>query len=254
MEQQGQLAASSMIESLTGWWELAGVDAAVGEAPIDWLAVETRAEVRTEASKTPATVSLPVLTVTDQPAVEWPTDIDMLKSMIRNGAKLPGNRFGTDFISPSGPSSCEVMIISDLPDQDEVVGKMLGSGATGMLLGRMLAAIGINLTDCYWTALATTIPPTGDLPDEALPELVDFTLHQLGLLKPNSVILLGSTACKALLGEELMKARAQLRNLNHDGSNMAVLTTFHPRTLIARPAMKAQAWKDLQMFAKRADL
>lgn len=254
MEQQGQLAASSMIESLTGWWELAGVDAAVGEVPVDWLAVETRAEVRTEASTTPATVSLPVLASTGQPAVEWPTDIDMLKSMLRNGAKLPGNGFGTDFIAPSGPSSCEVMIISDLPDQDEVAGGLLGSGATGILLGRMLAAIGLNLTNCYWTALATTIPPTGDLSDEALRKLVDFTRYQLGLLKPNSVILLGSTACKALLGEELMKARAQLRNLNHDGSNMAVLTTFHPRTLIARPAMKAQAWKDLQMFAKRANL
>ncbi len=252
MEQQGQLAASSMIESLTGWWELAGVDAAVGEVPIDWLTVETRVEVKTEASTTPATVSLPARAGPDQPAVEWPTDIDMLKSMIRNGVKLPGNGFGTDFIAPSGPSSCEAMIISDLPDQDEVAGGSLGSGATGMLLGRMLAAIGLNLTDCYWTALATTIPPTGDLPDEALHELADFTRHQLGLLKPNSVILLGSTACKALLGEELMKARAQLRNLNHDGSNMAVLTTFHPRTLIARPAMKAQAWKDLQMFAKRA--
>ena len=36
-----------------------------------------------------------------------------------------------------------------------------------------------------------------------------------------------------------------------NGRNIAALTTFHPRTLIARPAMKAQAWRDLQMFAKR---
>jgi DNA polymerase len=254
MEQQGQLAASKMIESLTGWWELAGVDAAVGEVPIDWLAVESRTEIWTEASPTPAAISLPARASPGQPAVERPTDIETLKAMILSGAKLPGNGFGNDFIAPSGPSRCEVMIISDLPDQDEVAGKMLGSGATGMLLGRMLAAIGLNLTDCYWTALATTIPPTGDLPDEALPELADFIRRQIGLVKPTAFILLGSTACKALLAEELMKARAQLRNLNHDGSNMAVLTTFHPRTLIARPAMKAQAWKDLQMFAKRAGL
>jgi uracil-DNA glycosylase family 4 len=252
MEQQGQLAASRMIESLNGWWELAGVDTAVGEVTIDWLAVETRAEVKTEASVTPAAVLSSAPANPAQPAVEWPTDIDMLKAMILSGAKLPGNGLGANFIAPSGPSGCDVMIISDLPDQDEVAGKMLGSGATGMLLGRMLAAIGLNLSDCYWTALATTIPPTGDLPDEALQELADFTRHQIGLLNPNSIILLGSTACKALLGEEVMKARAQLRNLNHDGSNMAVMTTFHPRTLIARPAMKAQAWKDLQMFAKRA--
>ncbi len=44
MEQQGQLAATSMIQSLTGWWELAGVDAAVGEAAVDWLALDAKAD------------------------------------------------------------------------------------------------------------------------------------------------------------------------------------------------------------------
>ena len=86
----------------------------------------------------------------------------------------------------------------------------LGSGATGILLTRMLAAIDIKLPDCYWTALATTIPPTGDVPENALPELAEFVRHQIGLLRPNRwIVLLGSSAtCKALLGEELMKARA----------------------------------------------
>ncbi len=90
-----------------------------------------------------------------KPSVEWPSDIETLKAMIASGAALPGNGFSTSSVAPVGPAKCDVMVISDLPDQDEVAGKTLGSGATGVLLGRMLAAIGINLTDCYWTALAT---------------------------------------------------------------------------------------------------
>jgi uracil-DNA glycosylase len=254
MEQQGQIALSRMIESLTGWWELAGADAAVGEMPVNWLELDAKADaIEIPAAPAPALKEMAAVTPA-KPAIDWPLDIDTLKAMIAAGAALPGNDFGTRFVLPAGPSACDVMIISDLPDQDEVGTGLLGSGATGILLGRMLGAIGLKRTDCYWTALATTVPPTGEIPENALHNLADFARHQIGLMTPKYAILLGSSACKALLNDELMKARAELRNINHDGSNMAVLTTFHPRTLIARPALKVQAWKDLQMFAKRADL
>jgi uracil-DNA glycosylase len=254
MEQQGQLAASKMIESLTGWWDLAGVDAAVGDAPVDWLGLDTK----TGQPQNPATETLAAkplaAPVPVSPAIDWPNDIDVLKRMVTDGAGLPGNGFGSGSVVPIGAEKCDVMIVSDLPDQDELPAGRLGSGMTGALLTRMLAAIGIELGNCYWTALAITIPSTGEVPEHNLAELANFVRHQIGLVQPKSLILLGSSASKALLGEELMKARAELRNINHDGSNMAVLTTFHPRTLIARPAMKAQAWKDLQMFAKRDGL
>lgn len=249
MEQQGQLAASKMVESLSGWWELAGVDAAVADMPVNWLEDEAKFEAVVDHA-------VPLQVVKEmppaKPAIDWPSSIEALKAAIAAGVPLPGNDFGNGFVSPTGPVACDVMIISDLPDQDETGPGMLGSGATGALLTRMLAAIGIRLADCYWTALATTIPPTAEVPENSFSELAAFARHQIGLAKPKSLILLGSSACKALLDDELMNARQNLGNLNHDGSNMAVLTIFHPRTLIARPAMKAQAWKDLQMFAKRA--
>jgi uracil-DNA glycosylase len=254
MEQPGQPAASDMIDSLNSWWELAGVDAAVGSTPVNWLELDAKSEV-TETVQVPLPQSAKsALSEPVRPAVDWPTDIETLKALITEGAELPGNTFGSRFVAPIGLSNSEVMFVSDLPDQDEIMAGKLGSGGSGVLLDRMMAAIGIKLADCYWTALATTIPSTGEIPETAHAELTDFVRHQMALIRPKSLILLGSAACKALLNEELMKARAQLRNFNHDGSNMAVLTTFHPRTLIARPAMKAQAWKDLQMFAKRDGL
>jgi uracil-DNA glycosylase len=251
MEQQGQRAASELIESLTSWWELAGVDSAVGEVPVGWLAVEAKADLSENPASTPLMPKQTVPAAPVKPSAEWPSDIGRLKAMIVAGAALPGNSFGFSFAAPVGPAACDVMVITDLPDQDELSAGQLGSGASGILLTRMLAAIGITLSDCYWTALATTIPSTGEVSEDNFAELADFVRHQIGLIQPKSLILLGSAACKALLGEELIKARQSLSNINHDGSNMAVLTTFHPRILIARPAMKAQAWKDLQMFAKR---
>ena len=250
MDEQGQFAASQMIESLNSWWELAGVDSAVGNEAVNWLAVDAKPETVSQAPV--KQVPQPELPVMAKP--EWPQDIETMRRMISEGAALPGNTFGGRSVTPVGPDKANLVVISDLPDADELAAGELGSGATGKLLERMLAAIGVELSDCYWTTLATTIPATGELPDSVLPELAAFVRHQVSLVDPESFIILGSSACRALLGLELMEARGNLQDFNHDGAKKAVLTTFHPRTLIARPQMKAQAWKDLQMFVKKDNL
>lgn len=254
MEQQGQFAASQMIESLTQWWNLAGFDTAVGEHPINWLTIDTpdksfEKQISNKSALTNQAVSTPVA-----PLPAWPDDIDVLKKMVAEGAHLPGNQFGTTSLPAIGPAKCDIMIVSDLPDPDDLASGALNGGASGALLRKMLAAIQIDLSACYWTALATTRPSTGEIPDELLPQLADFIRHQISLVKPKAIILLGSSACNALLDEELLKARRILGKINHGGNSISIMTTFHPRTLIARPALKAQTWVDLQMFAKRAEL
>jgi uracil-DNA glycosylase len=49
----------------------------------------------------------------------------------------------------------------------------------------------------------------------------------------------------------LMAARGRLEIINHDDRKTAAIATFHPRTLMAQPQLKAQAWKDLQMLARK---
>jgi DNA polymerase len=249
MEDRGETTAFAVVESLTGWWELAGLDAAVHETAVNLLADDALAGTQ-----------LPVVSATAKqetdvppaPQIEWPIDVATLSEMVTSGAPLPGNAYGPTRFAPVGPANCDVMIISDLPDIIDAGGAPAAIAANAALLRRMMSAIGIDISDCYCTWLATTMPSTGEVPVHALPELAAFIRHQIKFIRPKSVLILGSSACIALLSEELMNARAELRNINHDGVNITTLTTFHPRTLIARPAMKAQAWRDLQMFAKRA--
>ena len=247
MDQQGQPTALQMIGSLNSWWHLAGVDAAVGDDAVDWLKLDEKPET-IPAAPLPKTeqVNLPVEVKT-----EWPNNIEILRAMIADNAALPGTAFSNRPVVSVGPANASIMVISDFPDADEVGSGVLGSGATGNLLARMLAAINVKLADCYWTTLSTTVPATGELPDAMLPELADFVRHQMAMVEPTRIVVLGSSASRALLGIEMMDARRNLPDFNYNGIKVAALTTFHPRTLIARPQMKAQAWKDLQMFAKR---
>ena len=245
--------ADDSVQSLTNWWAIAGVDEVVTDVAVDWLARDAKPEPKEAATSVVVKVE-PKSTLQATPVAplaDWPSDIATLQTMVSEGALLPGNMFGGKSVAPLGATNSEVMIISDLPDQDEIGAGILGSGKSGALLTAMLAAIGIELKASYWTTLGTTIPATGELPESALPQLSDFVRYQIGLVQPKSVILLGATAASAMLGEPFAEARQSLRHFNHDVRNMAMMTTFHPRTLIMRPAYKAQAWKDLQMFAKR---
>lgn len=251
MDGARNFSTQDVTQSLANWWALAGVSEIAGEEPRSWFDVEPEAAV-TEKPEQPerAAPKEELVSSVGVPLADWPADIEALRTQISSGALLPGNMFGGKSVVPTGKPGAKLMVISDMPDADECATGEIGRGASGRLLTAMLAAIGISMDEIYWTPLATTMFAAGELPDTALPPLAEFALHQLQLVEPQAVMLLGSSASKALLGEELMKARGNLRDINYDVRKKAALTTFHPRTLIARPAMKAQAWQDLQMLAK----
>ena len=221
------LQAASYID----WWKLAGADYQVDTLPVNWLQDNHNVAVAP---------MLADVILTTQPV--------QAKSPIPSEENPPGYDYGGKQAIPIGDKSARLMIVSDLPDPEDIAAGLLGEGPSGKLLRKMIAAIGTEFSDCYFTALAHSRPATGDIPDTDLPALAAFALHQIALVKPEMVLILGSVACQALLGAELMTARGNLHYFNHDGQKVSVIVTFHPRTLLARPILKAQAWKDLQML------
>lgn len=253
MDGVGKFSAEDMTRSLAGWWAAAGVDELVADEVATWFEPEASPAAPDEPPSAKADRT-PIANEPLAPLPDWPQSIEQLKSMVAEGALLPGNMFGGKTVQPLGKAGARLMVISDVPDTDDAENGMLGSGASGRLLAAMLGAIGVSMDDIYWAPLATTIPSMGDLPDTALPPLAEYARHQIQLVNPKAVLLLGAGATKAMLGEELMHVRGLIRNINHDVGNKATVSTFHPRSLIARSAMKAQSWQDLQMLAKEVVL
>ena len=253
-------SAAEKAAAFVDWWAMAGVDYVTGEKPKNWMEAETPPDTRKPQSSEVAAPPVSAPPMASPPPAEqtaaqaaiaqeqWPKSLDALKQMLAEGAALPGNSFGGKTALPAGPANAPLMIVSDLPDVEEIEAGVLGQSANGRLLANMMTAIGHRLEDCYLTALANTRPASGDLPDGSAKELAAFILHQTGIAKPERLLILGSAACSALLGAELMTARGVSHYINHNVQKMAAVTTFHPRTLMARPVLKAQAWKDLQML------
>jgi uracil-DNA glycosylase len=236
--------AATAAQSFVDWWKLAGVDYLSHDEPIDWLAeapVAAAKEVNPAPKiPIPAAVAAPV----SAPRALWPDTLEALTSALQTDRSLPGNGHGLVSALPVGKAQADYMIIADFPEECELSAGQMGALP---LLRNMLKAAGISPNSCYFAALAYGRPASGALRDDDRALLGEFIQHQIGLVSPQKIILLGNSAAEILLGTDLMQARGTLGIINHVVRNMTAFVTFHPRTLAAQPILKAKAWADLQM-------
>jgi uracil-DNA glycosylase len=245
---------NKLAESALAWWRDAGVDYVSDGEAMNWLAAVAPAPALADVPKPVVQVRRAAVAPTIAPTAtlaDWPSDLAALKSAIANGAALPGCGYGSRIVAPTGEAGAVAMVIGDFPEQEDAASGIYGSSAIGRLTENILLAAQILPDFVYKTALAHSIPAAASLPKADLPSLAAFVLHQIALVQPKIIILFGSAACEALLSQELMKARGNLLDINQDDRKTAAIATFHPRTLIAQPQLKAQAWKDLQMLARK---
>lgn len=246
-QDRGKILADSII----GWWHDAGVDYLCGEVTTNWL---------DEPASPPTKLENPVRRATQAPVAhvaattvrtDWPTDFETLQNVIASDAALPGNSYSPSRAVPYSVQTPELMVFVDFPEEADLATGKLGSGPVGQLLQAMLKACGYAPQSVHLAALAHSRPASGALPPQDLPILGDFARHQIKVAQPGKLLLLGSAVSEALLGEELMSARTNLPDFNQDGGILIAVATFHPRTLLARPVLKAQAWKDLQRIVQK---
>ena len=234
-----------LAESIVNWWRDAGVDYLCAETPTNWLdepappPIKTLDPVRRPSSPSAPTAAQPIIT-------EWPMDFASLQTAIAGDTSLPGNNYGPTRAVPRAVHAPDLMVLVDFPEEEDLQAGSLGSGPVGALLHAMVKACGYAEAKVYIGALAHSRPASGALSPSDLPLLANFARHQIKVSQPKRLLFLGSTVSEALLGQELMSARTNLPDFNQDGGILTAVATFHPRTLLARPVLKAQAWRDLQ--------
>ena len=228
----------SSAASALDWWQEAGVDVLVEDAPRDWLAEQMAAPV--------AFTALPPATPVHVPATLPDTLADFIAW--RLGDAVPEVEWRGVSIAASGPADADVMILVDCPDKDDGAAGMLMTGQTGALFDRMLAAIGLSRETIHLAAVCARRPVAGRMPREVEARLAEISRHHIGLVAPKRLLLLGNAASRAILGAEMPGTRGSLHPFNHRRGETGVVASFHPRFLIEKPAAKAEAWKDLQLL------
>lgn len=232
-----QAAASAL-----AWWDEAGVDSLVDEAPRDWLA--------TPAPQARQPLVDPVIPA-PVPAVEpdaLPPAWDAFLAW-RAGGAAPEAGWPGGWVAASGPADAALMVLVDCPDRGDNAEGLL-SGAPGRLFDCMLAAIGLSRDAVHIAAVCAKRPTAGRTPADLHDRLAAIASHHIGLIAPERLLLLGNAASRAILATETREARGRLHRFNHDRGQTAVVASYHPRFLLEKPAAKAGAWADLQVLMK----
>jgi len=215
--------------SLLGWWLDAGVDAPISESPRDWL--------KPSAAPLAPTIEAPA------PAA-LPDTLEAFHLWLETAPGLPLDQAGARRILPHGLAEAEVMLVSEFPAREDASdGRPIG-GTAWQLMVRMLAAIGVCEDAAYSASLACFHLPGAKLDADALERCAELMRHHITLVKPGRLLLLGDSPARALTGQPLASARGKVHRIE----GLRAVATFHPRYLLARPADKALAWRDLLLL------
>ena len=215
------------------WWQEAGVDTIVEDAPRDWLRPVARTLAPPPATAAPAAL---------------PTTLEAFQGWLLTADRMPGEASGR--LAPLGDPASGLMLLADAPDPEDARAGALMSGEIGRLFDRMLAAIGRDRASIYLATMAPARPAGGRVEAATMPELIAAARHHVRLAEPRLLLLLGDAACQAMIGQDLAPARGRIHEFGDDGHSVRAIASFHPRFLLKQPARKADAWQDLRLLLR----
>ena len=245
------------------WYLAAGVDEVIGEEAVDRYAQSAKPVVkapvpRATGSGVPATPAAPQ---EPEPASSAhlamaATNLAELKAAMESYEGCTLKRTCQQTVFADGDPSARLMIVGEAPGADEDRLGLPFVGASGKLLDRMLASIGLDRTSAYITNVVPWRPPGNRKPEPAEVELcLPFITRHIELVDPAVLLLLGGASVSALLARTDSITRLRGGFVDYSSPRLArpipAMPTFHPAYLLRTPLAKREVWRDLLLVRQK---
>lgn len=201
---------------------------------------------------------------TPQKEVEMVTDwgsvrtLDELRDLANK--KLANNalrKTATNMVFSDGNPDADIMLVGEAPGADEDRQGKPFVGASGQLLDKMLASIGLNRKNVYISNIILWRPPGNRTPTTEEVQMFLPIIHRhIQLVNPKILVALGGSSGKALLNtnQGILKLRSQWLKYNlDDGKEVPIIAMLHPAYLLRTPNQKALSWQDLRKLRRKWD-
>ena len=174
-----------------------------------------------------------------------------LKQSVQNIKNCSLKSNAKNMVFSDGNPKSKIMLIGEAPGANEDEEGLPFVGRAGALLDKMLAAIDLDRKKVYISNIINYRPPDNRRPtDEEVKRYLPFITKHIEIINPKILVLLGSTAMNALIGNEVVisKMRGKWIEKKFGNCKTSVIITFHPAFLMRQPAQKKMAWIDLKMI------
>lgn len=151
----------------------------------------------------------------------------------------------THAVPGEGDVHARLMFIGEGPGRDEDATGRPFVGRAGQLLDQMIGAIGLARGEVYIANVVKCRPPQNRAPEADEAETcMPYLRAQVGLIRPQVIVLLGASALGAVLGREHRITRE--RGLWVEKKGVWFMPTFHPAALLRDESKKRPAWEDFK--------
>jgi len=173
-------------------------------------------------------------------------------------ASLAASR--TQVVFGVGNIDAELMFVGEAPGADEDAQGEPFVGAAGMLLTKMIQAMGLARGDVYIGNILKCRPdmPAGSSGNrkptpEEMQTCIPYLHEQIDLIKPKVLVAMGGTAMEGLLGKSGI---TKLRGHWHTYRGIPLMPTYHPAYLLRNQsnAEKRKVWEDLMAVMEKLNL
>lgn len=279
---------AAMAQALTFQIEL-GADEAIGEKPVNRFALASparaqpgpRTAVPTNHVKERSTPAMPSSTpriTPQQPVRLESTDttvataqevaraaqtLNELRDAVTAFDGCPLKKTAMNTVFADGNPAGRLMLIGEAPGAEEDRQGKPFVGASGQLLDKMLAAIGLSRdTDAYITNIVFWRPPGNRDPSASESAVCrPFIDRHIELKKPEILVFMGGPSAKTMLNRKEGITRLRGRWFDFRTADMEAagapaipaMPLFHPAYLLRSALHKREAWRDLLALRARLD-
>ena len=184
-------------------------------------------------------------------SIDKADNLKKLKNSIFNLKNCSLKSSATNMVFSDGNPKSRIMLVGEAPGSNEDQEGLPFVGQAGVLLDKMLASINLDRKNVYISNIINYRPPENRRPtDEEMNRYLPFIKKHIEIIAPKILILFGSTAMNALIGNDgdRSKGRGQWIEKEFGKCKTSVIVTFHPAFLMRQPTQKKLAWVDLKMI------
>ncbi len=268
--------ATRKARELIAFYLDAGVDALIGEAPVDRFADEpapaapvpsprppSPSLTRREAGSNPAGIAAANIATAPPPpeaailsareAAKSAQTLEALRALLETFEGCMLRTTATQLVFADGNPKGRVMFVGEAPGRDEDLAGVPFVGRSGKLLDLMMQAIGLDRTQVYIANVVPWRPPGNRTPTpQETATCLPFIRRQIELADPDILVCLGQPSTQTLLGtkEGITRTRGRWFKFDTGSREIRALATFHPAFLLRSPLQTRFAWRDLLAIRK----
>jgi uracil-DNA glycosylase len=264
------------LRQLLAFYLEAGVDCALGDAPVDRLAEPDSIPAAAAAPREiapqrglrempAAMAAAPRADIALAPeaaissareAARTAPSLEALRALLENFEGCALKHTATRLVFSDGNPEARIMFVGEAPGRDEDIEGLPFVGRSGKLLDRMMSTIGLDRSKAYIANVIPWRPPGNRTPTPQETQIcLPFIQRQIELVNPDVLVTLGNPSTQTLLStrDGIMKTRGKWFDYDTGTRTIRAIATFHPAYLLRSPSYKRMTWQDLRAIATALD-